>query len=121
MPSIAEVRRDILWPRWVARIVGRDEAEDDAGVAACPVLPSRLRSGCSWCAVLETFVSKYQGNVPALRALIDDCTLHAGGTEGATSGAATDQLAAPAPGKKRKHVDFNPAAKVRLLVEVVLG
>ena len=38
---------DILWPRWVARIVGRDEAEDDAGVAACPVLPSRLRSGCS--------------------------------------------------------------------------
>ena len=66
-------------------------------------------------------MSKYQGNVPALRALIDDCTLHAGGTEGATSGAATDQLAAPAPGKKRKRVDFNPAGKVRSLVEVVLG
>ena len=46
---------------------------------------------------------------------------HAGGTEGATSGAATDQLAAPAPGKKRKRVDFNLAAKVRSLVEVVLG
>ncbi|EOD27325.1 hypothetical protein EMIHUDRAFT_254337 [Emiliania huxleyi CCMP1516] len=30
---------------------------------------------------------------------------------GATSGAATDQLAAPAPGKKRKRVDFNPAER----------
>ena len=58
-------------------------------------------------------MSKYQGNVPALRALIDDCTLHAGGTEGATSGAATDQLAAPAPGKKRKRVDFKGALASR--------
>ena len=82
---------------------------------------SKASKDCAVLRKLETFVSKYQGNVPALRALIDDCTLHAGGTEGATSGAATDQLAAPAPGKKRKRVDFNPAAKVRSLVEVVLG
>ena len=67
---------------------------------------SKASKDCAVLRKLETFVSKYQGNVPALRALIDDCTLHAGGTEGATSGAATDQLAAPAPGKKRKRVDF---------------
>ncbi|EOD31046.1 hypothetical protein EMIHUDRAFT_203126 [Emiliania huxleyi CCMP1516] len=37
---------------------------------------------------------------------------------GATSGAATDQLAAPAPGKKRKRVDFNPAAKAMFLASL---